>query len=89
MVLMRARTSGTKRGGAMPLSARKALIASTSCGWMLIRNWLGAFSGRLARQVSISSVRTVDSSSSTIRPRPKATTWATLSRPRRAMLARP
>ena len=89
MVVILARTSGTKRGTARPCSCRKAVIGLTSCGWILIRNWLGAFSGRLWRQVSIRSLRTVVSSRRTIRPSPKATTWITLSRPRRARLANP
>ena len=45
--------------------------------------------GKLLRQVSIRSLRTSVSSINTIRPRPNATTWATLSRPRRFRFASP
>ena len=89
MVVMRARTSGANSGTCMFCEARYFCISGTSCGCILIMNWLGASLGKLSRQVSIRSFLTRVRSINTIRPSPKATTWITLSRPRRFKLASP
>ncbi len=85
----RPRTIGRNDTSAPTPCASCARASSTCSGRTLMRNWLGASGGRLARQSRIRSPRTIVSSSSDMRPNASAPICRLDANARRRRLARP